>query len=140
MTAAAIVQEARSWLGVRWVHQGRSRAGVDCAGLVLLVAQAQRSWSLDVRDYPRQATDESMLELCRQHLQPVARAALQPGDVAVFGFDNQRHVGIVGDYPAPGALSLIHAYALAPRRVVEVRFDSVWMGRVVGCFRFPGVI
>jgi cell wall-associated NlpC family hydrolase len=34
-----IVSAARSWLGVPWRHQGRTRQGVDCAGLVVLVGR-----------------------------------------------------------------------------------------------------
>jgi hypothetical protein len=70
----------------------------------------------------------------RAHLAPVRE--LQPGDVAVFAFENQRHIGIVGDYVF-GGLSLIHAYALAPRRVVETRLDEKWLARMRGAFRFP---
>jgi cell wall-associated NlpC family hydrolase len=35
----AIIAAARSWLGVPWRHQGRTRQGVDCAGLVVLVGR-----------------------------------------------------------------------------------------------------
>lgn len=132
----AVVREARSWLGVRWQHQGRSRDGVDCAGLVIKVAQALGYTDFDTTDYARQATDETMLALCREHLQPVAVGAIEPGDVVVLAFENQRHIAIVGDYPYPGELSLIHAYALAPHRVAETRLDSMWAARIIGAFRF----
>ena len=36
---SAIVAAARTWLGVPWRHQGRTRQGVDCAGLVVLVGR-----------------------------------------------------------------------------------------------------
>lgn len=133
----AVVKEARTWLGVRWQHQGRTRDGVDCAGLVVKVAHALGYSTFDTTDYTRQARDETMLALCREHLQPVPLAAVEPGDVLVLAFENQRHMAIVGDYPyAPGELSLIHAYALAPHKVVEMRLDSVWRARVLGAFRF----
>jgi cell wall-associated NlpC family hydrolase len=31
----ALVREARTYMGVRWRHQGRDRRGLDCAGLVV---------------------------------------------------------------------------------------------------------
>lgn len=133
-----IVNEARGWLGVRWQHQGRGRDGIDCAGLVIKVAQAVYGWSFDTRDYARQATDETMLALCHDHLRKIDKADLRPGDVLVMAFENQRHMAIVGDYPAPNELSIIHAYA-SMRKVVESRLDSVWLGRVIGCFRFPEI-
>src|SRR5574337_982975 len=132
---AEIVAYARSFIGTRWVHQGRTRDGLDCAGLVIRVAQDLGYSTFDTTDYARQATDETMLELCRAHLAPVPLGAIEPGDVLVFAFENQRHMGLVGDYPVRGELSLIHAYALGPRRVVEVRLDPVWMGRALGAFR-----
>lgn len=138
-TAMEIVNESRTWLGVRWLHQGRSRAGVDCIGLVIQVAHALALTDFDTRDYGRYATDETMLDLCRTHLQSVAANATAPGDIAVFAFDRQRHIGIIGDYPAAGELSLIHAHAVN-RHVVEHRLDAVWQRRIIGRFRFPGVM
>lgn len=133
----AIVTEARSYMGTRWLHQGRTRAGIDCIGLVIEVAKTVKGWDFDITNYPRQATDETMLTLCCQHFDTVPRAELQPGDVLVMRFDNQRHAAIVGDYPAPGELSMIHAYATS-RAVVEQRLDSTWARRIIGAFRFPG--
>lgn len=131
-----IVTEARSWIDVRWRHQGRSREdGIDCAGLVIVVAKAVRDSTFDKTDYPRQASDETMLKLCAQYLQRVRPNDMQPGDLAVFGFDNQRHIAIVGDYVF-GGLSLIHAYAPS-RKVVEVRLDERWTRRLLAAWRFP---
>jgi cell wall-associated NlpC family hydrolase len=36
---ADIVAAARGWIGVPWRHQGRSRAGVDCVGLIVVVCR-----------------------------------------------------------------------------------------------------
>lgn len=137
ITGAQIVACARTQIGVRWRHQGRTPQGRDCIGLVLHVAHTLGLSDFDTRDYARLATDETMLALCRQHMQSVLPGDLQPGDVPVFAFGVQRHIGIVGDYPG-GGLSLIHA-AAANRAVVEHRLDSVWRSRIVGRFRFPGV-
>jgi len=133
----AIIEEARSYLKTKWRHQGRSRAGIDCIGLVIEVAKTVKGWDFDITDYPRQATDETMLNLCCEHLLMVSKSELQPGDVLVMRFEHQRHAAIVGDYPHSSELSIIHAYSPA-RKVIEQRLDSVWLGRVIGAFRFPG--
>jgi cell wall-associated NlpC family hydrolase len=142
VSGAHIVTAARAHLGVTWMHQGRSREGVDCLGLVLLVAHQFALTDFDTRDYARQAKDESMLEQCREHLFEIPRAAAQPGDVAVMRFANNRHIGIFGDY-VHGGLSLIHAFSQAPRKVVEHRFSDDWLrgygASLMGCFRFPGI-
>lgn len=135
MSNLDIVAEARTWIGVRWQHQGRSREGVDCAGMVIQVAKARRASTFDKTDYPRHAVDETMLQLCDQHLQRVPLEQLQPGDLVVFAFERQRHIGVIADY-VYGGLSLVHAYAPA-RQVVETRLDSVWRARIRGGFRFP---
>lgn len=142
MKGAQLVDQARGWLGVKWRHQGRSREGVDCAGLVIKVAHDLDLTEFDTADYARQASDETMLDLCREHLVEIAHADARAGDVVVIRFANQRHIGFLGDYPA-GGLSLIHAFSNAPRRVVEHLFNDDWLhtqrATLIGCFRFPGI-
>jgi hypothetical protein len=115
---------------------------VDCAGLVIMVAHELGLSEFDTRDYARQASDESMLEACREHLIVVPRSQAQPGDVPVMRFANNRHIGIFGDY-VHGGLSLIHAFSQAPRRVVEHRFTDDWLraysASLLAVFRFPEV-
>ncbi|HWT21692.1 MAG TPA: NlpC/P60 family protein [Variovorax sp.] len=142
VSGADVVAEARSWMAVKWRHQGRSREGVDCAGLVIKVAHELGLTEFDTADYSRQATDETMLELCREHLVEIVHAAAEPGDVAVMRFGANRHIGFFGDYPH-GGLTLIHAYSSPPRRVVEHRFNDDWLrmnrAQLIGIFRFPGI-
>lgn len=136
MTGADVVAAARAWVGVRYRHQGRSREGVDCIGLPACVRAELGLVTLDVTDYAARATDESMLNWCRENM--VAVSELLPGDILVMAFGTDRHMAIVGDYPH-GGLSIIHAY-LDNRRVVENRLDEVFMARVIGQFRFPEVM
>jgi cell wall-associated NlpC family hydrolase len=133
---SALVAEARTYLGCRFRHQGRSRQGIDCAGLVIEAAKAVHGSTFDKTDYDRQASDETMIKLCEQHLNRVDLANLQPGDVLVMRFENQRHMAIVTDYP--GALGMIHAAAIN-RKVVEHRLDSAWRARIMRAYRFPEV-
>lgn len=141
-TAEAFVGEARTYLGVRWRHQGRSREGVDCIGLPVVCAAAVRGLDIPlpdyrppIPDYRPTTNDEAMLRGCQQYLQPVATADAQPGDIVVLGFEKQRHMAILGDYPG-GGLSLIHAY-LPNGKVVEMRLDDAWRGRILSVFRLP---
>ena len=136
-TGSDIVTCARSQLGVRWRHQGRSRDGRDCIGLVLYVAHTLGLSDFDTADYDRHAKDETMLLLCKQHLVQIQPWNMRAGDVAVFAFDKQRHIGIITNH-VHGGLGLIHAYAIN-REVVEGRLDEAWRNRIVGSFRFPGV-
>lgn len=143
MTGAEIVTATRGWVGVRWLHQGRSRAGIDCAGLVIKVAHDLGMSDFDAFDYARHASDETMLAVCREHLVEIEKSEAGPGDVAVMRFGCNRHIGIFGDY-LHGGLTLIHAYSQHPRRVVEHRFTDEWLRSVdaslIGAFRFPGLV
>jgi hypothetical protein len=135
VTRAQVVAQARTWLGTRWQHQGRVRgAGVDCAGLLVCVAQSLGLRVTDVPGYGRQPLGDTLRRLCEQQLVPVPLAALQPADVLLLRFNTEpQHLALVGDHPA--GLSLLHAYAQA-RRVVEHRLDALWLGRAVAGYAF----
>ena len=139
MTGADVITEARSWLGTRFHHQGRLKGvGVDCAGLVVGVAEALGLQVQDRTDYTRQPDGTMLQETCDEQLIRIPLEDIRPGDLLLMRFEQEpQHLGIVGDYEF-GGLSLIHAYAQA-RRVVETRLDEVWLSRVVGAYRFSGV-
>jgi len=130
-----ITAEARSWLGVPFLHQGRSRAGVDCAGLVICVCRALGALppDFDVTGYTRQP-DGSMQAACERYLQP-AQAA--PGGIFVMRYEGEpQHMGFYADY-RHGGLSVVHAVH-ASGRVVEHRLDALWRRRVVASYAVPG--
>jgi cell wall-associated NlpC family hydrolase len=137
MNNADFVAEARRWIGVRWRHQGRTREGIDCVGLPVVCAAAVRGMQIPLPDYSATTSDETMLRGCQQYLEQIALADAQPGDIVVLGFQKQRHMAILGDYPG-GGLSLIHAY-LPNRKVVEMRLDDAWRGRILSVFRLPEI-
>lgn len=82
MTDDHLIDVARSYLGVSWKHQGRSRFGVDCIGLIVLSA---RACGLDVpmiANYGRtpyfiQAKKE-LIKFCRRE------ATMYPGSLVVY--------------------------------------------------------
>lgn len=139
-----IVTKARTLLGVRWSHQGRTTGRTDCLGLVLYAAQAQGLEGVDIpNDYDRHAGPEAMVSVCRKHLIEISRAELQPADIVVLRYPkvSTNHIGLVADYHVPGHVALIHAQASHPHCVVENRLDDGWLkmvgAYVAGCFRFP---
>ena len=135
MTRDDIVNEARKWIGVPFVHQGRNRSGLDCIGLVLNVG-----WSLgflardyDVQGYERQP-DGSLFAECDRLLTRIPEPRL--GCILAMKFDQEpQHIGIVGKHK--GRLTIIHA--LWPDRSTEHRMLPPWPQRIVGCFDAPGV-
>lgn len=131
-----LVSEARSWVGVPYIHQGRTRYGVDCIGLVLCVRNAVAPWAAlqrEVRNYARHPQDGLLLQRvqanCAQLDAPEDGAMIlirwpktpQPSHVAIYAGGN-----------------LIHAYQKA-RCVVETGFRAHWARNAHSFWRLPGV-
>ena len=137
MTADDVVAAARAWVGVPFLHQGRSRtAGVDCAGLVICIARELNlvEQDFDITGY-RPQPNGTMQPLCREHL---VEDTPRPGNIFVMRFDTDpQHMGFFVPY-RHGGLGVIHAIA-ARKRVVEHRLDAIWSKRIVASYRFPGV-
>ena len=143
ITRADVVAEARTYIGVPFAHQGRSRHGIDCVGLPICVARELGlvEPGFDVTGYPRQPDGRTMLQLCSQTMQRIDRADMTPGDVIVLRFDlHPQHIGIIGDY-VHGGLSLIHALGTpdGKGRVVEHHLNKTTMDRFIAAYRLPGV-
>lgn len=139
-TRADVVAEARTWLGTTWVHQHRSRDGVDCAGLVICVARALGivPADFDLNGYSRRP-DGSLIDICDAHMLRISQRDMQPGDVLVVAIERDpQHMGIVGDY-RHGGLSLIHA-ASTPGKVIETRLMFARNQIFCGAYALPGVV
>ncbi len=136
--AAEVVATARSYKGVRFQHQGRTRLGMDCAGLVVRVVHDLDLSTFDTRDYGKLPSGDRMRQVMREQcIELPPGADLVPGLVALMRFDAEpMHVAIVCDHPH--GLGLVHALA-ASRKVTEHRLDQSWRNRVVGLYALPGV-
>ena len=137
---AHIVQTAREWLETPFHHQARVKgAGVDCAGLVIGVARELGlvAAEFDVAGYARNPDGSSLMANCMAVMHPIAREAMQPGDVIVVRYDKHpQHLGILGDY-RHGGLSIIHAASQAGR-VIETRLMFSSAMAFVAAFSLPG--
>lgn len=125
-------EAARQWMGVRFQHQGRTRHGIDCVGLVVRTAQTCGIDTGDFTDYGRDPHD-GLLEfhLRRVFGEPVTD--IRAGDVAAIDYKGAvRHVGIVAEHPH--GLGLIHASHFTDR-VTEHRIDDRWMRRIRQVYR-----
>lgn len=133
MTADEVIDAARALLDVPFKHQGRSRSGLDCAGLIVHVAATLGLDYADHGGYSRSPSNgllESALD-GQPCLERVARR--QPGDVLLMRFTGEpQHLGIfTGE-------TLIHSYANVGK-VCEHRVDEAWARRIVRAYRFVGV-
>ncbi len=152
-----LVDAARTFEGVRFLHRGRDRQGLDCAGLVWA---AYAACGLELPDYrlygPEPHRDGLVLHVAAAlgeavQVAPVRPLGLLPGDVLVMRyFREPHHMGIVGErlYGSERALTLLHADGDAPSRrsdgkqqrrgrVHEVRLTPDMVARVTHVFRRP---
>lgn len=133
-----LVQCARSYLGVRWLHQGRSRLGLDCVGLLVLVARDMGLSDYDTVDYGRRTVGQEFLRHFRRNMDERPVAAAESGDVLLFRDSKYScHSSIVGRN-ADG-LTIIHSHMLKHRVVEESLTQGDWMLRRVACFAFLGL-
>lgn len=138
---AAIVAEARSWIGTPYRHQGaRKGVGCDCLGLVRGVYRAMCGIEPEqpgpyAPDWAEAAGGDPLLAAARRHL--VERGdGMEPGDVILFRWRSElaaKHLGIV-----VAAGRFVHAYEGAA--VLESALVPQWRRRVTGVFAFPGII
>lgn len=135
-TREDVIAEARKWIGTRWVHQGRSEAGIDCAGLLIMIGQALDLPSEDMLGYRRSPDGRTF----QAHIfgQTLPASTPEPGCIGLFRETRfPTHTGIFAEQA--GQLTLIHAY-MPYRKVVEEPFIHEWPSQLVAVRNFIGLI
>ena len=132
MDRQTLIDAARELVGTPFLHEGRSPAGVDCYGLLIVLAQR---FGLDIpieRGYGLRPSARHMREQLRANATPIAPGELLPGDLLHMKWGDQpQHLAIVSSV-AP--LRIIHADGIVGR-VVEHGLTKPWRERVRGCYR-----
>jgi NlpC/P60 family putative phage cell wall peptidase len=142
LTRAAIVAEARSWIGTPYRHQASLKGvGCDCLGLVrgvwraLIGAEPERVPPYSP-DWAEAGQSETLADAALRHLVPVAPEDFAPGDVLLFRW----RVGLVAKHAAIATAPerMVHAHDGAA--VAEVALAPWWRRRLAYAFRFPSVM
>ena len=144
MMSTEIIASARSYIGTRFMHQGRlkktakHKGGVDCLGLLAGVARecglrsktGELLADVDEFNYPHYPDTTRLRAMLSTHLHEVAGGSFRAADIALFERDGRaQHMGILSENG-----SLIHAYAPA-RCVVEHALDEYWRKKLVAVYR-----
>lgn len=141
ITRAAILDEARTWLGTPYLHQASEKGqGADCLGLIRGVwrgvcgaePESPPAYGPDWNE--RRALQEPLLSAARRHFIERDVGAARAGDVLIFRVVRAgpaKHCGIHA-----GGDAFIHAYQ--GRAVVESWLNRWWLVRLAGVFSFPG--
>jgi cell wall-associated NlpC family hydrolase len=129
----SLIAEARSWVGVPFIHQGRSRLGVDCIGLIIVALQRLGclEQGFEITNYSRLPSNDQLMtrvqSYCVRLAEPVPGAML-----AIKWNKDVSHVGIfTGE-------NLIHAYQ-GRGRVIEHSLRGRWLRMIDSAWALPGV-
>ena len=143
MSRAAILTEARGWLGTPYRHQASVKgAGADCLGLVRGVWREVYGAEPEALppytpDWAERGGAETLREGAQRHLREVSLKAARPGDVILFRIAAgapAKHCAILSDGTAETG-RIIHAYW--GRAVTETWLTPWWRRRAACAFRFP---
>jgi NlpC/P60 family putative phage cell wall peptidase len=161
ITRAAIVAEARSWIGTPYRHQGSLKGiGCDCLGLVrgvwrAVIGPEPEATPPYAPDWAEAGGGEPLAAAARRHLVPVPLVlsssasnlivprergregceGWRPGDVLLFRWRAgmpAKHAAIV-----TASDKMVHAHDGAA--VAEVAIAPWWRRRLAYAFRFPGL-
>lgn len=125
-----IVQNALSYEGTRWKHQGRTpHVGLDCAGVLVC---AYKEAGLCVEDDPNYSVNPEpnrMGKMLQKNAKRINFNERLPGDFVWLRFSDPQHLALLcnDDW-------IVHAY-LQVKKVVVQRWDSQMQSRLVATFR-----
>ncbi len=138
VTRAQVVDEARSWLGTPFKHQGRTRAGIDCVGLCVMVARGLDLSNYDITAYENTTHQRGFLQHFDANAWQLQLTETQPGDMVVFTDPvHPCHVGILSE--RFGVPYVIHAVARL-RVVCETPYAGNWERCAVAAYAYPGLV
>lgn len=149
-TREAFVAECRTFLGVRWLHQGRSEMGVDCVGLLVVPATRLGILTPDETpaNYHRTPQDGTLDRLLHQHCRRLPRwQDAKEADILAVKYDTEpQHVMVVTrPFDPRWGFHVIHSMGNAELGggVIEHRLDDAWLkshrARIHAGFQIKGV-
>jgi NlpC/P60 family putative phage cell wall peptidase len=142
LTRAAIVAEARGWIGTRYQHQASLKGvGCDCLGLIRgvwrnCIGEEPEAPPPYAPDWAEAIGEEALADAATRHLDPIAADQFGPGDVLLFRWRD----GLIAKHAAitSSLNTMIHAHDGAA--VCEVAIAPWWRRRLAFAFRFPGAV
>lgn len=137
-----VVAMARSLIGVKWVHQGRTLHGLDCGGVLIYSLVQLGMMDMDEPAYGRRPRDYEFVNKFKRHGSTrIPRGVATIGDAVLMSVATfPGHCGLLTPERPDGTGQLFFVHAYAPyKKVVESPYDDYWKSKTWGAFRLPGV-
>ena len=138
ITRAEILAECKEWMDVPFIHQGRSKVGCDCGGLVQCVGVGAGCDAGDLPEVPTYGRDpdDTMEKLLNKYLNKKPITQRKPASLLFFGFGKKaQHIGILSE----NCQTFYHGFE-KEGKVVETRLDQRWLKRLRGVYDYKEVI
>lgn len=135
MTRQEIVAAARAHIGTPFLMQGRTAAGLDCAGLLVVTMQAVGLTPKDLLGYRGVPDSRRFLAVLHSNLVPHRGPPIE-GCIGLFRQGSTPcHIGVFTQ--VAGELHMINSH-VSRKRVVEERYEPQrWS--LMGVCDLPGV-
>lgn len=120
-------------------HQGRSREGVDCLGLLVCSARECGVQVVDNLNYRRAPDPEIMRAGLLNHMTTVKREDLQVGDVLFIRWPRDAypvHLAVISRGEDKKTFQIVHAPCDIPKKVCELSMPINWWPNVSMCLRW----
>lgn len=134
ITAETVIEKAREWRGVKFLHQGRTRDGADCIGFIAALAAELGSDTL-LKNLPKnyaRAPQALLIDGLTRLSEPMI---LAPGALILIQLPNTK-------YPSHAAIftgvSMIHSNSKLGK-VVEHSYGNPWLKLTDSIWRMPQV-
>lgn len=135
-----VIAVLQTWIGVPWRHQGRTRFGIDCAGLIAIAAieivGKEYVEQHDITNYARVPNQYDLVDKLELFCDRIDVTELKKGDiVAISDGPYPCHLGFISE--RYNSLYMIHSSARV-RKVVEEPFSEFWRLKLSRCYRPRG--
>jgi cell wall-associated NlpC family hydrolase len=136
--AEQFIKDCMTFLGVKYHHQGRTRAGVDCVGFLVAACRMQDLPIIDSNNYGMEPVGLRLLKHFEDQpfLYRVPIEERRRGDTLVFRIWNlPQHCALYLGRDEEGNELIIHS-ADSIKEVQLLNISEVWTKRIVAVFRF----
>jgi cell wall-associated NlpC family hydrolase len=130
-----VIENARSWLGVRFLHQGRSRFGVDCLGFIAAMLHELGS-DVFMRHLPQAYGRDPQALLIDGLTNLTCEIPLQAGALVLIKWPASKFPSHAAVYTGT---TLIHCFQ-SQGRVLEHGYRGPWVARTASVWALPLVV